>query len=179
MSTRSCSRARRPSHDAASAFSAPSPSAGTMSVPRSTARICRIVSASGMLEEGEGKIRHELRNIRRQDVGQELPDVVVDSPPSSTAATMLAKLSSRSTISAACRATSVPVNAHRDADIGGAQRWRVVDAVTRGRHDRAMPLQRRHDAQLLVGSDPREEHIRSLQCRPHLRVGHASHAGRR
>ena len=32
----------------ASGFSAPSPKAGSMSVPRSTARICRIVSASGM-----------------------------------------------------------------------------------------------------------------------------------
>ena len=55
--------------------------------------------------------------------------------PSSTAATIVAKLSSASTISAACFETSVPVMSHRDADVGGLQRRRVVDAVAGHRHD--------------------------------------------
>ena len=55
--------------------------------------------------------------------------------PSSTAATIVAKLSSASTMSAASFDTSVPGDAHRDADVGLLQRGRVVDAVARHGHD--------------------------------------------
>ena len=65
---------------AASGFSAPSPSAGSMSVPRSTARIWMTVSAERHPEQGERQVRHQLGDVRRQDVGEELADVGVDGP---------------------------------------------------------------------------------------------------
>ena len=69
--------------------------------------------------------------------------------PSSTAATIEAKLSSASTMSAASFETSVPGDAHGDADVGLLQRRRVVDAVACHRHDRAGPPQRVDDAQFV------------------------------
>jgi hypothetical protein len=70
---------------------------------------------------------------------------------------MVAKLSSCSTMSAASRATSVPPRAHRDADGGLLDRRRVVDPVAGHRHDlAAIGLQRLHDAELVLGVDPRE-----------------------
>ena len=55
--------------------------------------------------------------------------------PSSTASTMCAKLSSSSTRSAASRATSVPDDPHRHADVRLAERRSVVDAVAGHRDD--------------------------------------------
>ena len=69
--------------------------------------------------------------------------------PSSTAATIDAKLSSDSTMSAASFETSVPRDAHGDADVGFLQRRRVVHAVSRHGHDGAGALQRIDDAQLV------------------------------
>ena len=92
--------------------------------------------------------------------------------PSSTASTMLAKLSSRRTRSDASRATSVPGDAHRDADVGSSQRRRVVHAVAGDRHDAALALERRHDAQLLIGGDPRADDLGGIQRQLELRIGH-------
>ena len=47
--------------------------------------------------------------------------------------------------------------AHRDADVGGLERRRVVDAVAGHRDDLAARLERLHDAQLLLGHDARED----------------------
>ena len=63
-------------------------------------------------------------------VAQELPYVREDGTPSSTAATMVAKLSSAGTMSAASLETSVPVMLHRYADVGSLQSRRVVNAVS-------------------------------------------------
>jgi hypothetical protein len=72
------------------------------------------------------------------------------SRPSSTALVMLAKLSSVSTMSDASRATSVPGTAHGDAEVRGAQRGRVVDAVARDRDDLALLLQALDQPQLVL-----------------------------
>ena len=46
-------------------------------------------------------------------------------------------------------------DAHRHADVGLLQRWRIVDAVARHRHDGAGPPQRLNDPQLVFGIDAR------------------------
>ena len=75
--------------------------------------------------------------------------------PSSTAATIVAKLSSASTMSAASLDTSVPVMPIATPMSAVFKRRRVVDAVAGHRHDRAAALQRLHDAQLVLGVDAR------------------------
>lgn len=77
--------------------------------------------------------------------------------PSSTAATMVAKLSSRRTRLDASRATSVPACPHGHADIGARERGRVVDAVACHCHVVAMGLDRFDNADLLCGIQPRED----------------------
>ena len=80
-------------------------------MPRSIARICSTVSGSGIAppDEREDEERDDLRRRVGEDVEDELAHVVVDAAARATAATMVAKLSSVSTIVAASRATSVPV----------------------------------------------------------------------
>ena len=68
--------------------------------------------------EDGGNDDEAFTEVGGQRPGDELDEVVVNAAPSSTAASMLAKLSSVSTIAAASRATSVPGKPHRDADVG-------------------------------------------------------------
>ena len=49
--------------------------------------------------------------------------------------------------------------AHRDADVGGLERGRVVDAVAGHRDDLAHRLQRLRDAHLVLGNDAREDDL--------------------
>ena len=77
--------------------------------------------------------------------------------PSSTAATIVEKLSSASTMSLAPLATAVP-DAHRHADIGSLERGRVVDAVARHRHHLAAVLQHPTSCSLCVGSVREKRH---------------------
>ena len=58
---------------------------------------------------------------------------------------------------------------HGDADVGPAQRGRVVDAVTRHRDDGASLLQRVDDQELLFGADARE-YRRRAGCARHVRT---------
>ena len=89
--------------------------------------------------------------------------------PSSTAATIDAKLSSDSTMSAASFETSVPRDAHGHADVRFLQRRRIVHAVSRHGHDGARALQRIDDAQFVFGIHPGVDgHVRS---RARERVG--------
>ena len=71
--------------------------------------------------------------------------------PSSTAASIVAKSSSVSTMSAASLATSVPLASHRDTDVGLLQRGCVVDAVTGHGHDVAAGLETFDKSELLLG----------------------------
>ena len=75
--------------------------------------------------------------------------------PSSTAATIEAKLSSASTMSAASLETSVPVMPIATPMSAVFKAGRVVDAVAGHRHDRAFALQRFHDPQLVFRVDAR------------------------
>ena len=77
--------------------------------------------------------------------------------PSSMAATMLAKLSSSRIMSAASRATSVPVMPMAMPMSAVLQRRRVVHAVAGDGHDFAFALQRLTIAAFLVGADAREK----------------------
>src|SRR5205809_4172821 len=63
------------------------------------------------VSDGEGRDEHDqdLARVRGKEKGDELPDVLIDPRPSSTAATIDAKLSSVRTMSALSLATSVPV----------------------------------------------------------------------
>ena len=81
-------------------------------------------------------------------------------------------------MSAACARHVGPVLAHRDADVGLAQRGRVVHAVARHRHDVPARLKARDDAELLLGGHPGEDaHV--LDARGELVVATASRAPRR
>jgi hypothetical protein len=83
--------------------------------------------------------------------------------PCSTAATMVAKSSSRSTRSAASRATSVPERPDADADVGGVQGGAVVDAVAGHGDDVASGLQGAGDAQLVLGCDTGQDDAFSVE----------------
>ena len=74
--------------------------------------------------------------------------------------------------------TSVPVDAHRDADVGTLQRRCVVDAVSRHRHRVAVRLQRLDDAQLVGRRDARVD-LDRLDLPLELRVGHRVQVGTR
>jgi hypothetical protein len=86
--------------------------------------------------------------------------------PSSTAATIDAKLSSANTMSAASLETSVPVIPIAIPMFCGFQGGRVVDAVAGHGHDCTPALQGFHDTQLVLGIDTRvdrELHDSSLE----------------
>ena len=87
--------------------------------------------------------------------------------PSPTAPTIVAKLSSCSTMSAGVLGDVGARDAHRHADVGLLERRRVVDAVAGHRHDVAVALQRVDDPQLVL-----RRHAR-VDRRPPRRLGHA------
>jgi len=78
--------------------------------------------------------------------------------PSSTALTMLAKLSSVKIMSAASRGHRCRPCPWR-CDVGGLERRRVVDAVASHRHDLAHRLERLSDAHLVFGTDAGEDDL--------------------
>ena len=71
-------------------------------------------------------------------------------------------MSSVSTIVAASRATSVPGDAHRDPDVGPAERRRVVDAVAGHRDDVTLGPERVRDPQLRLGRGAGEDQLPAL-----------------
>jgi hypothetical protein len=73
--------------------------------------------------------------------------------PSSTAASMVAKLSSVSTHRRRFLGDVGAAQPHGDADVGLLQRRGVVHAVAGHRHHLALRLQGAHQAQLLFGFD--------------------------
>ena len=114
-------------------------------------RICRRRDGQRDPEDYGGDDDQPLAEIGWQRPGDELDQIVPDPLPSSTAAAMLAKLSSVRTIAAASLATSVPPNPMA-IPISACFRAGVVTpspviATTSPRH-----LQRLDQAQLLPGS---------------------------
>ena len=91
--------------------------------------------------------------------------------PSSIAATMLAKLSSSSTMSAASRATSVPLRPIAIPTSALRKCRCVVDAVAGHRDDLTLVLQRADDAHLLLREHPREDDLRRVERELKLDVG--------
>ena len=77
--------------------------------------------------------------------------------PVRTAWAIAPKSSSTRTSDAASRATSVPRFAHRDPDVGGLERGRVVDAVAGHADDLAAGAQGADDAQLVGGHGPGDD----------------------
>ena len=88
--------------------------------------------------------------------------------PSSTAATMEAKLSSVRVIAAASLVTSVPGDAHGDTDVGLLQGGCVIHPVPRHRHDVTVLLEGVDHAQLVCRGNPR---IDLDALRLHARAG--------
>ena len=74
--------------------------------------------------------------------------------PSRTAVMIVAKLSSARIMSAASFVTSVPADAHGDADVGRLERRGVVHAVAGHGDDVAVSLEGVDDPQLVLGRDP-------------------------
>ena len=136
-----------------SAGSRPSASAGSVSVPRSIARICSTVSGSGIGPAGEreDEERHDLGHGVGEDVEDELADVVVDPPPlldgGDDGGEVVVGEHHRRGLAGHVRAGP----AHRDADVGAAQGRGVVDPVAGHRHDVALGLKGVGDAQLGLG----------------------------
>ena len=89
-------------------FSAPSARAGSMSVPRSTASICIIVSGSGIFRRINARYGTASGILDAKIYVMNFLIFSYTVLPSSTALTIVAKLSSSRTISDASFATSVP-----------------------------------------------------------------------
>ena len=98
--------------------------------------------------------------------------------PSSTAATIVAKLSSASTMSAASLRDVGAGDPHRDADVGRLQRRRVVHAVAGHRHDRAAAAAARCTMRSLCsGIDARVDRDLAHRARPARRRSAARELG--
>ena len=157
VSSRSSLRLRRPAHDRRVRRFRPETERGYMSVPEIDRQDLDDGQRQRNARERKGEVRDQLRDVRGQDVGQELPDVLEDGAPFfDRPSTMLAKLSSSRTMSDGFACDVGPREAHRDADIGGPQRRRVVHAVAGHGDDLALALKRCDDAQLLIGGDARD-----------------------
>ena len=124
-----------------------------------------MVRASGTLKR-RSQIRDQFGDVRRQDVGQELADVVEDRPPFLDRGDDAREVVIEEHHSAASRATSVPVMPMAMPMSAARKRRRVVDAIAGDGHDRAVALQRLHDAELLIGGDAGEQHIRRVEREP-------------
>ena len=131
-----------------------------------------MVRASGRRGEGERQIRHQLGDVRGQDIGQELPDVLEDG-----AALLDAGDDARKVVVQEDDVGRFPGHIrsgqpHGDADIGRPQRRRIVHAVPSDRDDVALALERRDHAQLLIGCDPRADDFRGVERELELGVRH-------
>ena len=81
---------------------------------------------------------HDLADVRRQQVAQELPDVGEDRPAFLDGGDDRGEVVvGEHHVGRLLRDVGAG-DAHRDADVGGLQRRRVVDAVAGHRHDRAV-----------------------------------------
>ena len=146
-----------------------SASAGRPSVTRLIQSRCSGSSGSGKPDERRDE-HHERARRRCRPAGRRASCGCCRRcrGPRATAATMLAKLSSARTMSEASRVTSVPGPAHRDADVGLAQRGRVVDAVAGHRHDRAARLPARARSRSLSSGVARAcTTLAGVLARPH------------
>ena len=113
--------------------------------------------------------REQFAGIRRQQIDQVFADVVVD------AAAFLDGLDDAGEIVVGQHHVGGLLgdigagDAHGDADIGGLECGRIVDAVAGHGDDVALALQRAHDAQLVLGIDA-GEHAHLLDDRIELGI---------
>ena len=155
-----------------SAGSRPSASAGSVSVPRSMARIASTVSGSGIAPPESANKRNgtSLGREVHEDVEDELADVGVD------AASFLDRGDDRGEVVVGedhRRRFSCDVGAgatHGDADVGAAQRGRVVDPVAGHRHDLALSAEGVGDAQLRLGRAAGEDQL-AVGAKERVEVG--------
>ena len=120
--------------------------------------------------------REQFAGVRRQQVDQVLADVVED------AAAFLDRLHDAGEIVVGQHHVGGLLrdvgagDAHGDADIGGLERGRVVDAVAGHGDDVALALERADDPQLVLGIDA-GEHAHLLDDRVELGVAHGAQLG--
>jgi hypothetical protein len=113
-------------------------------------------SGTGQTEERRSRHRPDLGRVAGEHEAHELPDVVVDAPP------LAHRRHDRGEVVVEqhdVRRLARDVSAgpaHRDADVGLAERRRIVHPVTGHGHELALPLERRDDADLLGRIDARE-----------------------
>ena len=127
-------------------------------------------------EHHAGEHRQQLAGVGGQQVEQILADVVVD------AAAFLDRLDDAGEVVVGQHHVGGLLgdvgagDAHGDADVGGLERGRVVDAVAGHGDDMALALQRADDAQLVFGIDA-GEHAHVLDDGIELGVVHGAQLG--
>ena len=152
---------------AGSGGSMPTASAGNESVTRLTQRICTASSGrtrpaappavrpSHPASTTPKNIDQHLAQVGRQEIAQELLDVGVDRAP------LLDRRDDRGEVVVGEHDVGGllrdvgPGDAHRDADVGGLERRRVVHAVAGHGDDLAARVQRAHDGELVLRADAR------------------------
>ena len=122
--------------------------------------------------ERERQVRHQLRNVRRQDVRQELADVVEDGTSLFDAIDDACEVVVQQDHIRRFAGDVGPGDAHCDPDVGRPQRGRVIDAVSGHGNDLPLPLKRRHHPQLLVRGHARADDFGRIQRELNLRIRH-------
>ena len=111
----------------------------------------------GQAEEERDQREAGDRHMDRKDVGHRLAQIVVDPPPEAHRPDDRGEIVVEQHQRGGLPRDVGAAPAHRDADMGGLQRRRVVDAVAGHRDDLAIGLQRLDDAKLLFGQRAGED----------------------
>ena len=128
-----------------------------------------IVSGSGIRNKHESQVRHQLGNVRAEDVGEELADVLEDRASlldgRDDAGEVVVE---QDQVRRLFRDVGAG-DAHGDADVGGLQGRCVVHAVTGDGNDLALRLQGLHDQHLLLGGHAGEQNLLRIEGELQLR----------
>jgi len=120
-------------------------------------------------EQDEGQIGHQFRNVRAEDVGQELPDVFEYRAPFLDRRHDAGEVVVEQDQVGCCLRHVGPADSHGDADVGGLQGRCVIDPVAGDRDDFPLVPEGFDDAHLLLGGDAGEQNLRSVQRQLQLR----------
>ena len=110
-------------------------------------------------EQDKGYERNDLRDVAREDIGHEFPDIGVDRPSLFDGRHDGREIVVRQDHGSRLLRHVRPPDAHGNADVRLLQRRRVVHAVPGNGNDVAQVLERGHDPHLVLGRGPCEDHF--------------------
>ncbi len=111
------------------------------------------------VEQHEQNERYELGHVAREDVGHEPADVVVDGTAFFDRVDDAREVVVREDHVRRLFGDVCAGDAHRNADVGGLERRRVVHAIASHRHDVPHALEGLGDPHLVLGRNAREEDV--------------------